>query len=337
MVKRIATAAAIGAYLSMGTGPAFSEGDTAVRLAEASKSDHSHHASPAAADGAHHHDAEAAKRPVQVEFRTQPETLQADTRTELVFTLKDASGHPVEELVTHHGRKLHVVIVSEDMNVLGHVHPQDFGETVEGGLARVFFTFPRSGRYLVGVDFMTEAQGSQDKQFVVEVEGAPVDAGPEAKALPGLMTAKLAEDDSYTEPALLQAIGEGQAFAVSLQQPDTIRAGEEATFTYRFTKDGEPLTDLRHYLEAPLHLAVVKDDLTAFLHTHGTLPADGRMDHGGHGSAGAMHANAHAGPDTFGPEIEAAVTFPEPGTYYLFAQAAHGDQLLTSRFPIHVE
>jgi hypothetical protein len=274
---------------------------------------------------------------VQVGLQTNPATLLAGSRAELAFAFKDASGQPTDELLTHHARKLHVVIVSEDMHVLGHVHPQDFGETVEGGSAKAFFTFPQAGRYLVGVDFMTTAQGSQDEQFVVEVDGPPAEPAPEAEAPPGFVSVKLEEGDRYTEAALLQAKDESQAYEVSLQQPDAIRANEEVSFAYRFTKDGEPLTDLRPYLDAPMHLAVAKDDLTAFLHTHGILPDNAHAAHGDHGSAGAAHGEIQRGQDTFGPEIAATVTFPEPGTYYLFAQAAHGDQLLNSRFPVHVE
>lgn len=352
-MMRIAAVAVISASVAVLPTPASFASEIAVWLAQAAGADQPHqHPSPTA-DAAHQHGGGAADAPAQVDLQTQPKRLQAGRRAELVFALHDSSGQPLDELLTHHARKLHVVIVSEDMHVLGHIHPQDFGESIEGGSAKVFFTFPQAGRYLVGVDFMTAAQGSQDEQFVVEVEGAPAEPTPEAEAPPGLVSVGLEEDDRYTEPALLQAMDESQAYAVSLQQPDAIRAGEAASFAYRFTNDGEPLTELRPYLDAPLHLAVVKDDLTTFLHTHGTLPGDAHAGHGGHGSAEAGHGNAHAshddagsaaaqggthlGPATFGPEIEATVTFPEPGTYYLFAQAAHGDQLLISRFPVHVE
>jgi hypothetical protein len=98
-----------------------------------------------------------------------------------------------------------------------------------------------------------------------------------------------------------------------------------------------------------MHLAVVSDDLSHFLHEHGMLPG---KEHAGHGeSAGhtaqGSHDDAsgdshdgdhgHHGPAEFGPEITARVSFPEPGTYYLFSQAAHGDTLLISRIPVEVE
>ena len=336
-ITRITAFAVISASVALLSGEVSIAGETPVWIAQAAEPDHSHQHPAATGDTAHQHGGDAADGSVQVELQTNPATLQAGSRAELVFAFDDASGQPVEELLTHHARKLHVVIVSEDMHVLGHIHPQDFGETVQGGLAKAYFTFPQAGRYLVGVDFMTTVQGSQDEQFVVEGEGPPAEPKPGAEAPSGMVAVTLAEDDSYTEPALLQAMDQSQDYAVSLQQPDAIRANEEVSFAYRFTKDGEPLTDLRPYLDAPMHLAVAKDDLTAFLHTHGTLPENAHAGHGDHGAGGAAHGEAQRGPDTFGPQISATVTLPEPGTYYLFAQAAHGDQLLISRFPVHVE
>jgi hypothetical protein len=96
------------------------------------------------------------------------------------------------------------------------------------------------------------------------------------------------------------------------------------------------VTDLRPYLEAALHLAVVKDDLSVFQHEHGTAggpwPAGG--DHGADSHAG--HAGHESMPAAFGPEVTTTFTVPEPGTYYLFAQAAHGEDLVVSRIPVQV-
>src|SRR3546814_14290261 len=73
------------------------------------------------------------------------------TRTDTLFPYSTLfRSQPLEELITHHARKLHVVVLSEDMRVLGHIHPQDFGEPIEDGEARVYFTFPRSEERRVG-------------------------------------------------------------------------------------------------------------------------------------------------------------------------------------------
>src|SRR5690606_36342480 len=180
----------------------------------------------------------------------------------LTFTLADASGQPIRGLMTHHGRKLHVLIVSADMEVFGHVHPQDFEDPVEDGEAKVVFTFPRAGRYLAAVDFVTEA-GAQAAQFFVEVAGPKEPAAVAGKgAAASMRLVEPAEGDRYTDPVVLGRADEEDGYAVSLHKPDLIEAGAELSLVYRFTKDGAPVTDLRPFLAAPLHLALDEDDLS---------------------------------------------------------------------------
>lgn len=332
-MMRIAAVAAISASLVLPIGMMSVASERSVRYSQAAE--HSNKHSPEAVDTSHHH-GDAPDRSLGVALKTHTERLKAGTRAELVFALNDATGQPIDQLVTHHGRKLHVVIVSNDMQVFGHIHPQDFGEPAVEGSAKVFFTFPQVGRYLVAVDFMT-AEGAHDEQFVVEVVGSHAEPMPTAEAQAGIHSVKLEGNDRYTKPALLQDMDESGGYAVSLQQPDTVNSGEAAHFAYHFTKDGVPLTELRPYLDAPLHLAVVKSDLSTFLHTHGTLPESAHAGHGDHGSAEAEYGAVEGGSGRFGPHVAATVTFPEPGTYFLFAQAAHGERLLISRFPVQVE
>jgi len=297
-----------------------------------------------AAGEAHDHDHGALQGAVDAGLAIQP---QAGRRTTLVFTLTNEAGNPVEELMIHHARKLHVVIIGDGMQVIGHIHPQDFDEPIEDGRAKVHFTFPRPGRYLVAGDIMTEA-GPYAEQFVVEVAGEA--AEPRAGAGPAAAVAvvEAEEGDRYTAPVLLDGADRAQGYDVALAGPARIDAGEPATFTFRFARGGAPVTDLRPYLDAPLHLAVVKQGFGAFLHEHGAVAGEAQAGHEAHGSP-ASHDDAHGahdhghqthgyqGPASFGPELTATVSFPEPGRYYLFAQAAHGDRLLVSRFPVQVE
>jgi len=272
-----------------------------------------------------------------VALRTVPERPRAGEPTELTFTLADGAGQPIRGLTTHHGRKLHVLIVSEDMEVFGHVHPQDFEDPVEDGEATVFFTFPRAGRYLAAVDFVTDA-GAQAAQFLLDVAGPEEPAAVAGKgAAASMRLVELAEGDRYTDPVVMGRADEEDGYAVSLHKPDLIEAGAELSLVYRFTKDGATLTDLRPYLDAPLHLAVVKDDLSQFRHEHGTVPGEEHAGHGAHGSGHGDHAaGAYQGSSAFGPELRATLSFPEPGTYYLFGQTAHRDRLLITRFAVEV-
>src|SRR5690606_26078319 len=106
------------------------------------------------------------------------------------------------------------------------------------------------------------------------------------------------------------------------------------SLVYSFSHDGSPITDLRPYLDAPMHLAVVKEDFSQFLHQHGSVPGAEPHGHAGHGAAHHGHGSAASG---FGPAVAASIQFPEPGRYYLFGQTARGSQLLVFRNTVLVE
>ena len=86
-----------------------------------------------------------------------------------------------------HSRRVHVLIVGEDLKSIAHVHPEDFGavtaDTVRSGRYSVTHAFPRAGRYLVGVDVMS-SEGALAKQFIVTVAGPPPMGAPEKDLLP---------------------------------------------------------------------------------------------------------------------------------------------------------
>jgi hypothetical protein len=266
----------------------------------------------------------------QATLTVRPEAPRAGQPALLIFTLTDASGQPIEDLMTHHGRKLHVLIVSEDMQVFGHVHPRDFDESIEHGVAKVSFPFPQAGRYVVAGDFMS-GRGSHTARFIVDVTGVEPTGAPDgAAAPPGVRVVEIEAEDRYTRPIFLRGAESTDGYTVSLQKPDEVRAGEPVSLVYRFSRDATPVTDLRPYLAAPLHLAIVKNDLTQFMHEHGTAAVPGHSGHSGHGDHESQV------PAVFGPEITATVTFPEPGTWYVFGQAARGDKLLNTRSTIEV-
>jgi len=265
-----------------------------------------------------------------------PERPQVGVATTLRFALTDDDGLPIENLMTHHDRKLHVVLVSEDMQVFGHIHPEDFDEPIGNGEASVHFTFPRAGRYLAAADLATET-GSYAEQFILTVEGDTAVPESAASASASLVVVEADEGDSYTAPVVLDAPGPTGGYELSVARPGTITAGAPATFTWRLTKDGKPITDLRPFLAAAMHLAVVKDDFGHFVHAHGTAKGLGTGYDHVHGASSADDDSPEPGDLVyFGPEIVATVTFPEPGRYFLFGQAAHGETLLITRLPIDV-
>ncbi|MGH8222142.1 MAG: hypothetical protein ACREQZ_04130 [Woeseiaceae bacterium] len=285
------------------------------------------------------HGIEATSTSARATLQTSPERLRAGQRARLTFSLTDSLGKPLNSLVTHHARKLHVMAVGDGMQVFAHVHPEDFGEPIRDGKATVFLTFPTGGTYLVIADFMTP-EGAQTAHFTLKIAAPARSSASGTPGPQGYRVVTLEGGDRYTKPIMFsgQKPNSSAKYSISLRQPDTIRANEKATLVYRFSENGTPISDLRPYLDAPMHIAVVKDDLEVFLHEHGTLNDERAASPGGHASHHeAPNMNHHHRTATaFGPEIATQIVFPEEGTYYLFGQVARGDKMIVTRFPVQV-
>ena len=85
-------------------------------------------------------------------------------------------------------------------------------------------------------------------------------------------------------------------------------AGTESELTITVTRDGEPVTDLQPYLGALGHLVAIRDGDLAYLHVHPLDETDG------------------AG----GPQVRFAVEVPTGGTYGLYFDFSHGDEVRTA-------
>jgi hypothetical protein len=172
----------------------------------------------------------------------------------------------------------------------------------------VRFAFPKPGRYLIGVDFTVRAQTFM-QQFVVTV-GSPPEERPKA--------------DMHLEK-------EAEGMRVRLALPETLKAGVMQKLTYEFSE-----SDLEPYLSAPMHLTIVKTDLSRVIHTHGELPQNLWDSIFNRRDSNASHIHQYL-PDTFGPKIVAYVLFPAPGEYELFGQVRRGGNIVLTRFTVTVQ
>jgi hypothetical protein len=86
--------------------------------------------------------------------------------------------------------------------------------------------------------------------------------------------------------------------------------GEEAELTLTVSREGRPVTDLQPYLGASGHLVVLRAGDLAYLHVH------------------------PVGEQAAGPDIEFATTPPSAGTYRLFLDFKHGDEVRTAAFTV---
>jgi Cu+-exporting ATPase len=248
-------------------------------------------------------------------IKTDPEQVSVGTPTTIVFSIKDRLGRPLTDLTIHHDRLIHVVIASQDFSVFSHIHPQDFGpitsEMKKTAQYHVRFTFPKAGRYIIGIDFAVKGQPIS-KHFVVNVTGEP-QMGPPKK--------------DFSREKRFEGLD--VKFAT---MPERITAGNEVTLSYLFKNNGKQVTDLEPWLSAPMHLAIISGDLTHFIHTHGEVRGMPTMGHHEHNMKMDMSV-----PKKFGPNVEVHVVFPAKGLYQIFGQVGYHGKVIPTSFMVEAE
>ena len=250
---------------------------------------------------------------VAVQLNIAPEQIKPNEKITLTFKFEDAEGKPLS-LQREHEKLIHTIIINDDFSIFSHLHPEDSGlktkEMQSEGIYSLDYTFAKVGKYLVGVDFSADNE-DYAKLFYADVVGN--------------ITSKIKKDLSTQKTF--------NRYAVNLSLPPKVFAGKETTLTYYFTKDKKPLTDMQPYLGAAMHLAVVRDDLTNFIHTHATaddMSMNEMMDHS------MMEMNQDS-PPSFGPRLVSDIVFPEKGLYNVFGEFKHNGKVIVTSFMVEVE
>ena len=244
-----------------------------------------------------------------VRLTTDPPAISAGSPVGISISFTGEDGRPLQGLTITHERILHAVIIGKDLDVFAHIHPEDITPITPDLLEKATFplryTFPRTGEYLLGIDFAKDHE-HYSKIFLLSVAAAPLMQEPEIN-LANLKTFA-GYEVSFTVPGGL------------------IIAGTATKLRYVIKRKGKEVLDLAPYLGAAMHLAIVSADLKTFIHAHGVVPGTG--PHNDH-----LHLSV---PPEFGPEIEAEVLFPAPGFYKIFAQFKHQGEVILTSFMVDV-
>ena len=288
---------------------------------------------------------------LNVKLHTEPQTIKAGESTSLMFHLTDKKGEPFTDLMIHHDRTLHVLIVSENLQILGHVHPEDFESrdmmAELEGVYTVHFTFPVAGRYILALDVMT-ADAEFSKHLYVDVEGENKmqEITHDLRTEKDIFGYKEEGGDRFTRAVSIRDEMDTSPYHAKIEVPEQIKVGEMVHIKYHFSLDGKPINDLVPFLDAPMHFAIVNTHLDGILHTHGTVPMNGDSEkmkndpHAAHKmkkSAKTGHQHQGSTPEKFGPTVMLMTTFKKTGHYQIFGQLKHKDQILFPTFMVKVE
>lgn len=201
-------------------------------------------------------------------------------------------------LEIEHERLMHVIAVRDDLGEFTHIHPV---QSVPG-VFTLPHTFTQPGRYKFWSQIKTDG--------VIHTFGHPIlEAGPTDRS-PSSITPNFGRNvivDNYQ---------------VALEIPEKVVAGREVDVSFDIHSfDGHEIA-VENYLGAPMHLAIISEDLKQFLHTH---PEEGHS----HGAIKLINQVFAHGSEPVPGQMETGdtdevisfhVTFPEPGLYKMFGQ-----------------
>ncbi len=242
-------------------------------------------------------------RDYHLDFTLKPAALKAGVPVTMTFRVgHPATGTTVKDFEVVHDKRFHLFVISEDMSVFQHIHP----DLEPDGSWIIQTMLPKAGYYRVFSDF-------------VPVGGAPQFLGR------ALVTADfdgdLASSAAQIEAdAVLVRTADTLTATVTLD-PSTLIAGQYGHFTYTLTdaRTSEPVTDLKPYLGAFGHTLILSEDMADYVHSHPTEGPESDITKG-----------------VGGPRVTFEGYLPRPGRYRAWTQFLRNDQLTTVSFTFTV-
>lgn len=204
-----------------------------------------------------HSDAPAdAKGTYFMKYVSTPATVEPNKEVTLSFTpkKKDADAEQVA-LDIQHEKKIHLILVSDDLSWFNHIHPE-FGSD---GSYTVKTTFPAPGKYKAFADYKPTGGSAVVDKIDIEVAGS----APAAKTFSGQ---KLS--------------GSSDAYTFELQpQGGSLVTGTPLHIKGVVKKDGKEInaTSLDNYLGAKAHFVLISLNEKEYLHVHPEVE-DGKFD-----------------------------------------------------------
>jgi hypothetical protein len=177
----------------------------------------------------------------------------------IAFKLFGLDGHEFgdADLRTVHDKKLHLIVVRDDMQGFMHLHPEykDSKWSVET-------EFNLAGKYNMYLDF----DAFEEEPTVLRVP-FKVDSETYAEDFPGLSADMKAEVDGYMA-------------TLKLDTPP--KTNEDAKLNYVITKNGKPVENIKPYLGAYGHVVMFRQtDVDDYFHVHpieGLVPSNGTVE-----------------------------------------------------------
>lgn len=194
-----------------------------------------------------HTDEEESKSNYTMLMSTLPEDVMAGKEATLLFTPKNIDNEKLlVPLDIVHEKKIHLILVSEDLSWFDHIHP----EYKTDGSYTISALFPHGGTYFLYADYKPSGASHKLEKFEIKVSGNSAISKHYTKAI---NTCKK------------------EAFTVTLKPDDgQFNANEDIHFDGVFLKDKRAFdaNNLQNYLGAKGHMVAIHTVTKEYMHIH---------------------------------------------------------------------
>jgi Heavy metal binding domain len=246
----------------------------------------------------------------QVKLTSAPVSIVPKEKVRLDFAIfNSATGEQVKQFAVVHEKLLHLFIVSQDMTVYQHIHP----ELRPDGSFVIEAYFPQPGHYKLYAEFQPAGGMPQVLQKSLTTAGYKSDLF--------ASQVHLAQDDELDKT--VDGTDIELRIVDQLSEPTELTVGKPVRLKY-YLKDagtGKAVTDLVPYLGAWGHTLILSEDLSDYVHSHPTEQIYPGVSH---------IPNAE-----LGWEVTFEALLPRPGNYKIWSQFQRGEKLTTVSFVIH--
>ena len=279
-----------------------------------------------------YHDAKDIRDGLSIDLSVFPMPVLVSTSTRFDFFVNQKPERkPIltQNLEIEHTKYMHVIGVREDMNEFFHLHPQDewashYGADEYAGHWSVDYQLRKPGRYKIWSEVKKDGVNYTVGQEPIEVDSYGV---------------------RFEKQVSFDRMVNIDNYQVILNAENVIIQGENIPLSFEIHTQNGREVETEEYLGAPMHLTIIKDDWTQFIHTHPDSGMDMQNTHS------LLHlisvANAHGGEEKAATDtahgIEFHVNLPEAGVYKAFANFRPKgidlppNESLTASFWINVE
>ena len=207
------------------------------------------------AESGSHHDMDnmdMGKKTVQTQTEaklTVPNAIAPNQSVPLAINIQDSAGKPVSNFDIFQEKRMHLIVVSDDLEFFSHIHPKYNGK----GKFDIETSFPQSGNYTLFSDY--EPAKDADRVSLMQL------------SVTGIKATSAKIDKSATK-----SFGKTKVnFSTDKEQ---IKANEPVTlqFDLKDIASNTPVTNLQPYLGKTGHLVIIKQSnpLTSedYIHAH---------------------------------------------------------------------